>query len=172
MDGIIWVGTDNYDVGRQGNQVHGITYHITQSTNLPDYWFNEGSRKAGTPVSAHYAIDRDGTVHQYVHLTDTAWHTGFISRPDMSNPMIASIIHAGINPNLRLIGIEHVCLSGQSLTQVQIFKSIELSRFIWSGYYFNRDSTHMIRHSQINSTHNCPGATFPLYYIIKEVAAK
>ena len=49
----------NYTAGRQGNRISKIVVHYT-----------------GTEASAHYFIDKDGTLRQSVSEGDTAWHAG------------------------------------------------------------------------------------------------
>ncbi len=65
----------NYTVGRQGNRISKIVVHYTgteASAHNNLLYFSRESAGA----SAHYFIDRDGTVRQSVSEGDTAWHAG------------------------------------------------------------------------------------------------
>ncbi len=65
----------NYTVGRQGNRISKIVVHYTgteASAHNNLLYFSRSSAGA----SAHYFIDRDGTVRQSVSEGDTAWHAG------------------------------------------------------------------------------------------------
>ncbi len=65
----------NYTVGRQGNRISKIVVHYTgteASAHNNLLYFSRESAGA----SAHYFIDRDGTIRQSVSEGDTAWHAG------------------------------------------------------------------------------------------------
>ncbi len=65
----------NYTVGRQGNRISKIVVHYTgteASAHNNLLYFSRSSAGA----SAHYFIDRDGTIRQSVSEGDTAWHAG------------------------------------------------------------------------------------------------
>ncbi len=90
----------NYTVGRQGNRISKIVVHYTgteASAHNNLLYFSRSSAGA----SAHYFIDRDGTVRQSVSEGDTAWHAG----------------HWGTN--LCSVGIE-VVSGGADYTEAQI----------------------------------------------------
>lgn len=89
----MWIGSPNFTPGRTGKITH-ITLHVmggflagTDSTFL-----NSRNR-----VSATYGIGSDGTVHQYVKESDTAWADGNIQ----SNATGISIEHEGGYPSAR-----------------------------------------------------------------------
>ena len=65
----------NYTAGRQGNRISKIVVHYTgteASAHNNLLYFSRSSAGA----SAHYFIDRDGTLWQSVSEGDTAWHAG------------------------------------------------------------------------------------------------
>ena len=65
----------NYTAGRQGNRISKIVVHYTgteASAHNNLLYFSRSSAGA----SAHYFIDRDGTLRQSVSEGDTAWHAG------------------------------------------------------------------------------------------------
>ncbi len=90
----------NYTAGRQGNRISKIVVHYTSTeasahNNL--LYFSRSSVGA----SAHYFIDRDGTLRQSVSEGDTAWHAG------------------DWGTNLRSVGIE-VVSGGADFTEAQV----------------------------------------------------
>ncbi len=65
----------NHTAGRQGNRIRKIAIHYTgteASAHNNLLYFLRSSAGA----SAHYFIDKDGTLHQSVSEGDTAWHAG------------------------------------------------------------------------------------------------
>ena len=65
----------NYTAGRQGNHIRKIVVHYTgteASAHNNLLYFSRSSAGA----SAHYFIDKDGTLRQSVSEGDTAWHAG------------------------------------------------------------------------------------------------
>lgn len=63
----------NYNAGRSGKTVKILVIHDTEgSTNSARAHF----RNPGSQVSAHYIIDKDGTIYQEVEERDTAYHAG------------------------------------------------------------------------------------------------
>ena len=90
----------NYTAGRQGNRISKIVVHYTgteASAHNNLLYFSRSSAGA----SAHYFIDRDGTLRQSVSEGDTAWHAG------------------DWGTNLRSVGIE-VVSGGSDFTDAQI----------------------------------------------------
>ena len=90
----------NYTAGRQGNRISKIVVHYTgteASAHNNLLYFSRSSAGA----SAHYFIDRDGTLRQSVSEGDTAWHAG----------------HWGTN--LCSVGIE-VVSGGSDFTEAQV----------------------------------------------------
>jgi N-acetylmuramoyl-L-alanine amidase len=95
---ITWIGSKHKNKGRGGFRPEAVVIHVMEGTLVgTDSWFNNPASK----VSAHYGVGRDGTIHQYVSETDTAFHAGRRSKPTWG------LIKDGINPNLYTIGIEH-----------------------------------------------------------------
>src|SRR3954453_17324036 len=56
----------------------------------------------GVSLSAHYGIDRNGNVEQYVEETDTAFHCGVVEK-DCACEVVNQKPHT--NPNFYTIGI-------------------------------------------------------------------
>jgi N-acetyl-anhydromuramyl-L-alanine amidase AmpD len=106
---ITWEGpTDNRSSGRAGHAIDWIVVHYTASGSGRGVlsWFKNPSAR----VSAHYVLDRDGTIYQVVKDEDTAWHAGLAARSGLSDEENAKRRErdAKLQPNRRGIGIEVV----------------------------------------------------------------
>ena len=117
----------NYTAGRQGNRISKIVVHYTgteASAHNNLLYFSRSSAGA----SAHYFIDRDGTLRQSVSEGDTAWHAG----------------HWGTN--LCSVGIE-VVSGGSDFTEAQVETLAALVAEIRSRCGIGADS--VIRHYDV-----------------------
>ena len=117
----------NYTRGRGGNPVNTVVVHYT-GTNASAHnnllYFSRNSAGA----SAHYFIDRDGTLCQSVSESDTAWHAG-------NWPV-----------NQHAVGIE--CVSaGEDFTEAQVATLGELVRDLMARYGIPEGS--VIRHYDV-----------------------
>lgn len=169
---ITWKGAhpSNFRTGRGGRALEGICLHTMVGTLAGcDSWFNTyphivGGQDVG-PASAHYGVGRDGQVHQYVSVGDTAIANGneagvtpFIVR---ENP--------GVNTNELLVSIEHDDGGKPGVllpTPVQFEASCRLAAWLWvtvilPGGATNLaiDRNHIIRHAEVapSKRKNCPG---------------
>lgn len=108
----------------------------------------------GTNLSAHYAVGVRGEVHQYVAETDTAFHAGYAVNP------AATLVKGRprINPNFYSIGIEHEGKPGEPWSREQCAATAALIRDITSRWAIPLDRDHVVAHSEIRSSANCPGS--------------
>lgn len=120
--GSTWIGSPNFTAGRKGKITH-ITLHVmggflagTDSTFL-----NSINR-----VSATYGIGSDGTVHQYVKESDTAWADGNIQ----SNATGISIEHEGGYPSARFTD---ACAEASAQLCADIAKRYGFGRLVHDG---------------------------------------
>lgn len=120
--GSTWIGSPNFTAGRKGKITH-ITLHImggflagTDSTFL-----NSKNR-----VSATYGIGSDGTIHQYVKESDTAWADGNIQ----SNATGISIEHEGGYPSARFT---EACAEASAQLCADIAKRYGFGRLVHDG---------------------------------------
>lgn len=123
----------NYTAGRQGCAVNTIVVHYTgtgASAHNNLLYFSRSSASA----SAHYFIDKDGSVRQSVRECDTAWHAGHWQT------------------NLRSIGIE-VVSAGEDFTEAQILVLAALVADLRARYGIASSS--VIRHFDVTGKH-CP----------------
>ena len=117
----------NYTSGRRGTAIDYIVVHYTGTSasahnNLS--YFSHSSAGA----SAHYFIDRDGTICQSVAEGDIAWHAG------------------NWKMNCRSIGIENVS-AGEDFTDAQIDALASLVQSLMAKYGISAD--HVIRHYDV-----------------------
>lgn len=86
----IWLGSPNYIQGREGHDLTIAPSYVILHT-MVGTWESANARfqNPAEEVSAHYGVGYDGTIYQWVHEEDDAWHAGIYE------------------VNLDSIGIEH-----------------------------------------------------------------
>ena len=167
--------TRNFDVGRAGNAAPQIIVdHITDGETDPYGWWNRVC-PPNEAASADFCVFPDGTVKQYVRLSDTSWSNGPLVNPDMGNPFILWIVdrkkvHPDETGNTWTVSIEHVGRPGKPLTAAQIASSNKLHRWLSATFGIPLDRDHVLGHYQFDSVTrpNCPGSAFPWSYILKQ----
>lgn len=161
---IKWIGaySGNYTPGRQGFSPEAVVVHTMGGTLAGcDSWFQSPDAQ----VSAHFGVGREGQIHQYVDLANTAHANGITEAG-----YIAELIddNQGRNPNLWTVSIEHDDLRGTELpTDAQLEASARLAAWLFATTLFDpsiqrrppvtRDR--ILRHSDISPRQraNCPG---------------
>ena len=130
-------------------------------------------------ASAHFVVDKDGTVYQLVALDRAAWANGtsnvVTDNRYYGRSKLAAVRGRQVNANLYTISIEHVCVSGGALTAGQLAASIDLHRYIIGevkrlyGVAIPVDRAHIVGHCEINpvTKPNCPGKDFPYNKILE-----
>ncbi len=98
-------------------------------------------RQQSSQVSAHYIIDRNGDIYQMVRDSDKAWHA------------------KGANP--RSIGIEHVALPDQGMSDDQEKSSVALIKWLIASYSIPTSNIlgHRFAPGNIGTT-DCPSHLF------------
>lgn len=123
----------NYTKGRRGSAIDYIVVHYTgtdASAHNNLLYFSRNAAKA----SAHYFVDRDGTLRQSVPESDTAWHAGKFAM------------------NQRSVGIE--CVSaGEDFTEEQVATLAALTQALMDKYGVPAAS--VIRHYDVTGK-ECP----------------
>lgn len=123
----------NHTAGRQGCAINTIVVHYTgvgASAHNNLLYFSRSS----TSASAHYFIDKDGSVRQSVKEGNTAWHAGHWQT------------------NLLSIGIE-VVSAGEDFTEAQIAALASLVADLRGRYGIASNS--VIRHFDVTGK-RCP----------------
>lgn len=179
---IAWVGASaaNYETGRGGLRFEAVVLHIAGGAMAGiDAWFNDARARA----SAHFAVGRDGRIHQYVQLTDRAFAHGVIEQGYTARLIDANRRADGtpLNPNDWAVGIEHEGRSGDVVTPAQWSASTRLCAWLFAseilphasatGATIDRD--HVLRHADISpqTRAHCPGWSEALIArYIREVA--
>ena len=130
-------------------------------------------------ASAHFVVDKDGTVYQLVALDRAAWANG-TSNVATDNryygrSKLAAVRDRRVNANLYTLSLQHVCVSGGVLTAAQLAASIELHRYIIAevrrlyGVTIPVSREYIVGHCEITpvTKPNCPGKDFPYNKILE-----
>lgn len=149
--GAEFIASPNWS-GRGTCGVEAIVLHVTGPGSLAgmDSWFKNPTSQ----VSATFGIGKQGEVHQYVEVGDSAWHAGIINRPDLTNPLIAGYVAQGVNPNRCTVGIELLLggpaepLSDYPAMQDSLDKLLD---WLHDQTGVQLDRIHVIGHYQIDS---------------------
>ncbi|TYQ15871.1 UNVERIFIED_CONTAM: Negative regulator of beta-lactamase expression [Acetivibrio alkalicellulosi] len=175
-ENIIFVGNSNTNrSNRRGHRPEMIVNHISEgSISSLINWF---TNTTNTESSAHFAVDRQGKVYQFVDIEDNAWANGLTS--GIGNATASVVLQKGkdINPNWYSVSIEHEGVYSQTKGQLTP-KQLESTKilhsyiieYIYDKYSFkikpNRDR--IIGHKEIDKVQraNCPGELFPFDEII------
>jgi hypothetical protein len=125
----------NYDIANRPNdmKIDKIVIHDTEGSLASVL---EAFQDPTFYASAHYVIDRDGTVYQMVPTKDIAWHAGNWSY------------------NMHSIGIEHVGYAGDSssYTSAMYKASTQLVKYLANKFDIPKDREHIIGHDNIPGT--------------------
>lgn len=134
---------------RNGQKPQMIVLHTTES---PSYQSTKSIfQSPSSQVSAHYVIDRDGTIHQFLPEGYSAWHAGDSRFPPL-----------GITDccNAASIGIEIQRGPNEPLTKEQIASAMALVKDIQERHGIPAE--HVVAHSDIAPGRKAdPGADFP-----------
>jgi hypothetical protein len=145
-----WKGSPNWS-GRNGCGIEAVVIHVTGPGSMAGMasWFNNPTSQ----VSAHFGIGKNGEVHQYVALENSAWHAGILNRPNLNNPVIANWVSTGVNPNRCHVGIE-LLLGGPAEPLVEYPKMVAslntLLAWILDVTDVPADRLHVIGHYEID----------------------
>ena len=121
---ITWQSSPNWS-SRKGSDIKAIVLHHTGKGGMiaAVKWFK--TKKSG--VSAHYVIDRDGTIVQMVKDENKAWHCG------------VSVLHGRPHVNRFSIGIEIVSTGEDGYTDEQYESVIFLCKMAKKKYDIEDD---------------------------------
>ena len=141
----------NFSRGRKGAYpVNCVVIHVTEgSAASVRSWFNNPAAK----VSAHYMVQRDGAIVNFVREDDTAWANGRVDKPT------AKLVRERIttNPNDWTISIECEGTGKEELTDPQRGSLLFLIKDICERKRIPLSRRHIIRHQEIYSLKTCPG---------------
>ena len=164
--------------GHEGRGVHkpiAICLHITAGS--------KGSvintfQNLDNQVSSTFLNCRDGSIVQFVEITDRPKTNGIINKP--TSPLVKQM--GGTNPNFYTISIENEGYDGNgvdgTLTEAQFYSLCWLIKYIQSevqrlyNVRIPLNSHQIIGHNQIDSVKkaSCPGKNFPWARLFAELA--
>jgi N-acetyl-anhydromuramyl-L-alanine amidase AmpD len=154
-----------------GRRPTAVCMHITDGDTV-----NGAISHWNGPVdaSAHYLVDKDGSITRTVREEHIAWSNGVVRSPDMGNPLIAHWVNNGINPNSMTIGIEIVGRPGQPIQTAQWASVVWLVADICLRWAIPPDRDHIIGHYQIDSISRarCPSLSGAQWAALVEGAGK
>ena len=154
---VTWVGTPNRHKGREGFRPEAVVVHIMEGTLAStDSWFGTTESR----VSAHYGVARDGSIHQYVGESDTAFHAGRVWKPKWRS------IKPGVNPNLYTIGIEHEGSGESEWPDTMYDSSAKLIAEVCTRWSIPIDRAHIVGHREIYGRKTCPNDVVDLDRLI------
>lgn len=127
-------------------QRNTVVLHVTDGSTAEGAiaWFRQS--KAPNRISAHFVIDRDGTVYQLLDIRDTAWHASAC--------------------NSHSIGIEHAAIAGKLMaTDAQYEASAKLVAWCCKQMGVAVDRAHVREHCEASPADGhtlcCYGALDP-----------
>lgn len=145
----------NHWQGRNGNPVEAVVVHVSEGGKAGvDSWFHNPDSEA----SAHYLVNKDGTIWQFVEEGDTAWANGKEQNPNLSDPLIKKWHDAGTNPNRATISIETERNWQDRLTPPQLASLVWLAADVHRRYGLPTDGSRLFGHNEIDSVDRarCP----------------
>jgi N-acetyl-anhydromuramyl-L-alanine amidase AmpD len=129
-----------------------VVLHITAGPTAQSAINTFRTSVAPHRVSAHFCIDRDGTVYQLVDTERTAWHASQV--------------------NSRSIGIEHAAIPGTlPVTEAQYAASAALVAWLCGELQIPCDSEHVMGHNQASPADGHVGCCEPTLSVEKVIAA-
>jgi len=142
---IVPIHSGNWEKGRRGHKIEGIVIHIMQGTlQGTDSHF----KKAGTFVSSHCGIGKNGMIHEYVDSFNMAYHAGRNNKPTWSR--IKKNIWGGIvNANRYTYGIECEGYRGDRWTEPQMQQLTARVEDILNGSGLPYTRDRIISHNEI-----------------------
>ena len=161
---------------RRGYKPIAIVNHISEGSGASLIsWFTSSGN---TGSSAHFGVDRDGQIYQFVPIADNAWANG-LSGNQYAKATAAIVKEKGaVNPNWYTVSIENVGTTSQHggvLTDAQFEANVWLTRYIrdYVKKTYNIDipfdRKHILGHYEIDPVNkpNCPGKLFPWDRLIR-----
>lgn len=142
--------------GRGGERVRAICLHVSEGARESVLsWFGNPASDA----SAHYLVNKDGSVWQFVREGDTAWANGAVNTPDRTIGWLDDCLNRGQNPNRLTVAIETERRWWEPLTAAQYAALVALARAILARYGLSASRETVIPHAAIDSVGRarCPG---------------
>lgn len=133
----VWKPLTGHSAPGTFGQRNLIVLHITGGSTMDGAFQTFLTSVAPKRVSAHFIIDRDGTIYQLLSLDETAWHAASV--------------------NLHSIGIEHVAIPVKLMaTEEQYTASALLVRWLCGHLGIPVDRAHVREHCEASPGDNHP----------------
>ena len=177
MTDIKWIGasSQNFTVGRplngQGSvqtvPVAIVCHIMSGGLAGTDGWFLNPNSK----VTAHFGVGKQGQIHQYVKVADSAWANGIVESPDLSIKWLADAVNKNQWINAFTISIEFEGYYTDLLTDAQYQAGLWLIEKLCNDWHIPKDAQHIIGHFQITAYQraHCPGPNFPWSQLMKDL---
>lgn len=143
------IPTSNYSVGRSQSP-DCIVIHIAEASKQGVI---NAFKDPAYQKSSHFLVNKDGTITQFVGTANVAFGNGIVDHP-VSELLLQ---RPGINPNQWTISIEHEGFAAEDFTEAQYATTTKLVKYLHDKWNIPLDSTHVIRHREINGGKTCPG---------------
>lgn len=139
-------------------------YRPGRATSLPDVCvihIAEGNKASciatfldpSVQKSSHFLVGRDGSITQFVSSKNTAFCNGIVVTP-VSELVLQRL---PVNPNEYTFSIENEGFATQDFTDAQYHTNAVLLAYLHKAWNLPLDSTHVIRHREIEQSKTCPG---------------
>lgn len=125
----VWKPLGGHSAAGTLAQRNTIVLHITAGSTMEGAFQTFKASVAPKRVSAHFIIDRDGTVYQLMSISETAWHASAV--------------------NAHSVGIEHVAVPGSlPATEEQYAASALLVQWLCGMMNVPIDRNHVRGHNE------------------------
>lgn len=150
--GITWVDipTSNYRVGRATSSPDVCVIHIAEGSKAACIaTFQDPS----VQKSSHFLVGKDGSITQFVSSKNTAFCNGIVDRP------VGELVLQRLptNPNDFTFSIENEGVATDDFTDAQYQTNAVILAYLHKAWNLPLDSTHIIRHREIEQQKTCPG---------------
>lgn len=112
-------------------QRNTVVLHITGGSTMEGAFQTFAKSEKPKRVSAHFIIDRDGTIYQLLSISETAWHAS--------------------SANAHSVGVEHVAVPGKLMaTEEQYAASALLVKWLCGQLGIPIDRNHVRDHNSVS----------------------
>ncbi len=149
---ITWVNipTSNYRVGRSTSSPDVCVIHVAEGTKTACI---ATFRDPSVQKSSHFLVGKDGSITQFVSTKNTAFCNGIVVSP-VSELVLQRF---PTNPNDYTFSIENEGISTDDFTPAQYQTNAVILAYLHKAWNLPLDSTHVIRHREIEQSKTCPG---------------
>ncbi len=141
----------NYHAGRNGDIPPDVcVIHIAEGSKASVI---ATFKDPTVQKSSHFLVATDGSVTQFVSTKDTAYCNGIVVNP-VSELVLQRLPQ---NPNDYTFSIENEGVSTTDITDAQYHTNAVILRYLHDAWDLPLNSTHVIRHREVEASKTCPG---------------